>query len=382
MRSPHTPAPALRSPASQPDTALQAPLARNLFQEVADYDAKENVALHGKQRGGAVALQPIKQPANWQASPKAGAAGLAKPEAEGASTLGLSGSPPPGDVRSPATQPAARGQGSRSPSPSGPAAAPAASPTRHLVVDSRQDFQASPSNSVLSTSLSSGRIDLSNAAVGPWRKTEARSEVSTRASEMPTPGTSRSSPKAPKPLSSQHVPPPPLDGRGDFGAATIGATRLSPVSKLPARQRGSPSGLGQMQAAQTSPDFRPSPTGGASPQLAAADSALLEASAARARRLADGSPTAAAAPVLQWAQHSRSAASLPLTNAPPPGPKGSMLKAKPSAGMSGAAGLSHSHSASTLDSQGPVEYVSADVLPKLPGGKVRKAAAPSWLIQT
>ncbi|CAJ1405044.1 unnamed protein product [Effrenium voratum] len=62
--------------------------------------------------------------------------------------------------------------------------------------------------------------------------------------------------------------------------------------------------------------------------------------------------------VLSWAPRSKGTSSVPLTNG---------FKGKPRA-----------RTYHSLESP-PVEYVHADALPRLPGGKVRKASPPSWL---
>jgi len=330
--------------------AAPAPLARNLFAEVpqAPETISENRILRG---GNNVSLQPIPQ-AVLSGAASSPSVHSGKPEGY-----------PDANFRSPQNK---ENKGSRSPSP-GKAASAAPPDRRPLMVEGRTDPALSPSNSVLSTSMSSARMDLSSSVANSWRKSDAvKSDGgSTRApTEQPSPAVSRQSPKAPKPPPERSVAPPPL-GSAEFASTVNGnmmPTRLSPA-KPPSRQRG-------LQAAQTSPDFRS--------QHVDEDSLATESSADRARRaFADspaGNPTAQ---VLAWAGNTRSQAVLPLTNV---GPKGSVLK--PHHGFGGKSpqsqkgfGMTHSVSASAIDA-GPPEFVTTDTLPRLPGGKVRKATGP------
>eukprot|EP00441_Pelagodinium_beii_P046693 CAMPEP_0197620708 /NCGR_PEP_ID=MMETSP1338-20131121/1486_1 /TAXON_ID=43686 ORGANISM="Pelagodinium beii, Strain RCC1491" /NCGR_SAMPLE_ID=MMETSP1338 /ASSEMBLY_ACC=CAM_ASM_000754 /LENGTH=1155 /DNA_ID=CAMNT_0043189969 /DNA_START=157 /DNA_END=3624 /DNA_ORIENTATION=- len=323
-----------------------APLERNLFAEV--HQAPETIAENRILRGGNASLQPIPQ-SNWSgmtSSPNAqsGSRGAAFESSQ-----------------------SKENKGSRSPSPAKGVSSAPPSDRGQLMVSGRADPALSPSNSVLSTSLSSGRIDLSSSVANTWRKSEAKSDGgSTRApTEQPTPAVSRQSPKAPKPPPERSVAPPPM-GSAEFASTVSGSmtpTRLSPA-KPPSRQRG-------FQAAQTSPDFRSQ--GHADLE---ANSLTSESHAERARRLLADSPgNDPTAQVLAWAGNTRSQAVLPLTNV---GPKGSVLKSHHGFGGKSPQsqkgfGMSHSVSSSAIDT-GPPEYITTDTLPRLPGAKVRKAA--------
>eukprot|EP00930_Biecheleria_cincta_P056095 TRINITY_DN42277_c0_g1_i1.p1 TRINITY_DN42277_c0_g1~~TRINITY_DN42277_c0_g1_i1.p1 ORF type:complete len:1155 (-),score=250.59 TRINITY_DN42277_c0_g1_i1:50-3514(-) len=308
---------------------LQPPVVRNLFPESQAED----------RRAGVVESRPARQLAN-----------LSVPSSPaGAQPVG-------GNIRSPPS--GDRGK-SRSPSP-GVDRTQHSSSGAALMVDSRrerEDSQFSPT-SVLSTSISF------NSSIGQssWRsKDPPKSDGgSTRASEHPTPAVSRGTPKAPMPPVANNRVSPPSVLRDEF-ANTPGVNALRSPGQLQARQRGSPVGTG-IAPAQTSPNFR------------SIEFVDAEAAVERSRRhLGDAgsagmqSPSAA---VLSWAGSglagARSQSSFPLTNAP----KSLLAKNR---------GLSHSISNPGI--KGPVELVSSDTLPRLPGGKIRKEpAAPSWLV--
>lgn len=321
----------------QPQQQLQQPVVRNLFPET---QADDRLMESPPQQQ--LLSRPARQPANVSVPSSPAGAKLAG---------GL-----------------ASGQKSRSPSPVIDRQLPSSGP---LMVDSRrerEDSQLSPT-SVLSASVSSGRIDFGQSS---WRsKDPPRSDGgSTRASENPTPAVSRGTPKGPiPPVASNRVSPPSVL-RDDF-ANTVGVSATRSPGKFQARQKAIPCGTG-VSPAQTSPEFRPT-------ELADSEQAPVE----RSRRHligGGGSPAGMQSPsaaVLSWAGSgvvgSRSQSSLPLTNAP----KSSLAKNRH--GLGG--GLSHSISNPSV--KGPVEMVSSDTLPRLPGGKIRKEPAPpSWLAQS